>query len=113
MSTEDTNAARRGSGSNDPLGLVERLRQERRPTAWARGVDTDYPTAWEPNRLCHEAADEIERLRADLKAMEGFADLWYFVMDEAPREFEQIVSEWSSARWMDEAAKLRRLKRGA
>ena len=44
--------------------LVGRLRQERRPTAWTRGVDTDYPTAWEPNLLCHEAAAEIERLRA-------------------------------------------------
>lgn len=53
-------------GSNDRLGLVARLRQERRPTAWTRGVDTDYPTAWEPNLLCHEAAQEIELLRTAL-----------------------------------------------
>lgn len=50
-------------GSNEGLGLVARLRQERRPTAWTRGVDTDYPTAWEPNMLAHEAATEIERLK--------------------------------------------------
>lgn len=45
--------------------IVERLQKERRPTAWTRGIDTDYPTAWEPNLLCHEAAAEITRLRAE------------------------------------------------
>ena len=54
-------------GSNDRLGLVARLRQERRPTAWTRGLDTDYPTAWEPNTLAHEAAQEIEMLRTALQ----------------------------------------------
>ena len=63
MTTEATPGA---LGSNDQLGLVERLRQERRPTVWTRGLDTDYPTAWEPNLLAHEAAQEIERLRATL-----------------------------------------------
>lgn len=54
-----------------PAGdLVQRLRQERRPTAWTRGLDTDYPTAWEPNPLCHEAADEIDRLTAALAGRE-------------------------------------------
>lgn len=48
----------------------------------------------------HPQQDEIERLR-------GFADLWYFVMDEAPREFERIVAEHSPKQWMQEAAKLR------
>lgn len=56
-------------GSNYQLGLVARLRQERRPTAWTRGLDTDYPTAWEPNLLCHEAAQEIERLQGLLGTM--------------------------------------------
>lgn len=59
------------------------------------------------------AADEIVRLRADLKAMEGFADLWYFVSDEAPLEFEKIVAEYSPGRWLTEANKLRISKRGA
>lgn len=65
-------------GSNDQLGptvpertLVERLRQERRPTAWTRGLDTDYPTAWEPNLLCHEAAAEIVRLKCLVEAVRG------------------------------------------
>ena len=58
-------------------------------------------------------AQQIVSLRADLKAMEGFADLWYFVSDEAPLEFEKIVAEYSPGRWLDEAAKLRAAKRGA
>ncbi len=39
-----------------------------------------------------------------------FADLWYFVMDEAPLAFESIVTNHSPARWMDEAHKLMRAK---
>lgn len=55
-----------------PAGdLVQRLRQERRPTAWTRGLDTDYPTAWEPNLLCHEAAAEIVRLKCLVEAVRG------------------------------------------
>ena len=49
-----------GSALSEGLGLVERLRQERRPTRWARGVDTDYP-----HSLCQEAADALERLIED------------------------------------------------
>ena len=49
-----------GLASTAGLGLVERLRQERRPTRWARGVDTDYP-----HSLCQEAADALERLIED------------------------------------------------
>jgi hypothetical protein len=62
---------------------------------------------------CEAAAAEIEELRAALKAMEGFADLWYFVSDEAPLEFEKIVAEYSPGRWLGEAHKLRAAKRGA
>ena len=58
-----------GLGPNETL--VERLRQERRATAWARGLDVDYPTAWEPNLLCHEAAAEIVRLRCLVEAVRG------------------------------------------
>lgn len=80
-------------GSNTGLGpnatLVERLRQERRPTAWARGLDVDYPTAWEPHLLCHEAAAEIERLRTALKKAndqaEHFERLWYLTNEDAAR----------------------------
>lgn len=49
------------------LGLVERLRQERRPTRWARGVDVDYPVAWEPHALCDEAAAELMRLHGQME----------------------------------------------
>lgn len=56
---------------SDAQDIVERLRQERRPTAWTRGLDTDYPTAWEPNLLCHEAAAEIVRLKCLVEAVRG------------------------------------------
>ena len=56
-------------------------------------------------------ADELDRLHADLRALKDFADLWYFVMDEAPLEFAKIVNEWSPQRWLDEATKLRWMKR--
>jgi hypothetical protein len=52
--TDDTNAARRGSGSNDLLGLVERLR------FLASGQDDAHSVA------LTEAAAEIERLRVTL-----------------------------------------------
>lgn len=72
MSHESMPAALRlteGLGHNETL--VERLRQERRPTAWTRGLDVDYPTAWEPHLLCHEAAAEIARLRCLVAAVRG------------------------------------------
>lgn len=66
--------------------LVQRLRAERRPTAWARGVDTDYPTAWEPNPLCHEAAAEIEALRKG--AQSPITQAWTDVLAERARQIE-------------------------
>jgi hypothetical protein len=62
-----TDSTPREAGSNAGLGLVERLRARRNATRWARGLDLDYATAWEPDALCAEAADEIERLRAELR----------------------------------------------
>jgi hypothetical protein len=64
-------AAGKCANASDVPPLVTRLRQERRPTAWTRGLDTDYPTAWEPNLLCHEAAAEIVRLRCLVEAVRG------------------------------------------
>lgn len=68
-------------GLSEGLGpnatLVERLRQERRATAHARGLDTDYPTAWEPNLLCHEAATEIGELREQLACVrQALPEAW-------------------------------------
>jgi hypothetical protein len=39
-----------------------------------------------------------------------WADLWYFVMVEAPIEFERIVTTVSPAQWHSEAHKLMRAK---
>jgi hypothetical protein len=64
--TEDTNAADRALALSKKSSLVERLRARRNTTRWARGLDLDYATTWEPDALCAEAADEIERLRAGM-----------------------------------------------
>ncbi len=39
-----------------------------------------------------------------------YLDLWYFVMDEAPQEFQKIVTTYHPARWMQEAFKLKARK---
>ena len=49
--------------------IVERLQMERRATAWRRGLDCDFPTAFEQHPLCNEAAAEITRLRAEAEAL--------------------------------------------
>ena len=46
--------------------LVEKLRERKQAVAWSRGQDADYPTKWEPDALCQQAADEIARLCARL-----------------------------------------------
>lgn len=58
------------------------------------GVFMDY---WGP------VHDRISALKGDLKAMTSFADLWYFVTDKKPLEFEKIVTEWMPAQWMHQA----------
>ena len=64
----------------DHPDIVERLQKERRPTAWTRGVDLDYPTAWEPHPLCQEAAAEITRLRAEIENVANeYADACHLV----------------------------------
>ena len=42
--------------------LVQKLRDRKQAIAWRRGLDTDYPTKWEPDALCQQAADELDRL---------------------------------------------------
>ena len=51
---------------------------------------------------------EIERLRGEVKSLQGFADLWYFAMDHAPGQFEKIVTTCRPESWMHEIAKVRR-----
>ena len=69
--------------------LVEKLRERRQATAWSRGQDTDYPTRWEPDALCQQAANEIDRLHAALKQAndqaEHFERLWYLTNEDAAR----------------------------
>lgn len=52
-------------------------------------------------------AVNVPYVRADSNE---WADLWYFVMDEAPMEFERIVATYTPARWHAEAWKLYRAK---
>ncbi len=69
--------------------LVEKLRERKHAVAWSRGQDTDYPTKWEPDLLCQQAADEISRLTAALKQAndqaEHFERLWYLTNEDAAR----------------------------
>jgi hypothetical protein len=68
---------------------VEKLRERKHAVAWSRGQDTDYPTKWEPDLLCQQAADEISRLTAALKQAndqaEHFERLWYLTNEDAAR----------------------------
>lgn len=67
-------------------------------------------------RACNAHDDLVKRvaeLERDLKAANEAFSLWYFVMDEAPLQFEEIVSSHSPAVWMSKAAELRRAKAGA
>lgn len=55
-------------------GLLQNLRARKQAIAWSRGMDTDYPTKWEPDALCQQAADEIEMLRTQLAHWKVFAE---------------------------------------
>lgn len=61
--------------------IVERLRMERRATAWRRGLDCDFPTAFEQHPLCQEAADEITRLRAEAEALRKDAERYRWLKE--------------------------------
>lgn len=89
--------------------LIQRLRDPATAASWA---DADKQRWEAADRL--EAQDaEIARLKEEARAFKGFADLWYYVMDEKPREFERIVAEFAPNRWMTEAHKLYRASREA
>jgi hypothetical protein len=64
----------------------------------------------------HDYPEELRRIvyatrdAAPSDAPNAWADLWYFVMDEAPMEFERIVTTVSPSQWHSEAHKLMRAK---
>lgn len=58
-------------------------------------------------------AARVEELKVDLATQKFFGDLWYFVMDESPLEFEKIVSEYQPAQWLHQAVQLRNAKKNA
>jgi hypothetical protein len=53
-------------------------------------------------------ARRVVEAERDAEANKEFAELWYFVMDEAAYEFEKIVTTHSSTGWLSAAVKLRR-----
>jgi len=55
---------------------------ERRATAWRRGLDCDFPTAFEQHPLCQEAAAEITRLRAKAEALR--------------KALREVIAEWEA-----------------
>ena len=73
---------------------------------------------------CERMAEALNRMAAGREAAEQraarceqapnpWADLWYFVMDEAPIEFERIVTTCAPDRWHHEAHILMRAKHPA
>lgn len=54
--------------------IVQKLRDRKQAVAWSRGQDTDYPTKWEEDVLCQQAAEEIETLRTSLAHWKVFAE---------------------------------------
>ena len=86
--TEDTNATRRGSGSNDGLGLVERLRHE----AWHTGYKPTKP--WD---LLVDAADEIERLRIQVRQADERGDEAMRRAHAAEAEIERLRGQLADA----------------
>lgn len=56
------------------------------------------------------AEAEVEMLRAELATEKAWGKLWYFVSDEAPTEFQEIVGTHAPRRWIAEAHKLMKAK---
>ncbi len=54
---------------------------------------------------------EIFHLKQELKTMSEFADLWYFVIDDASREFEEIVNTCDPKIWLNEVIKLKKSRK--
>ena len=59
------------------------------------------------NEQLRQQLTSLRAQHAELEMLRGFADLWYFAMDDAPGEFERIVTTYSPAAWMSEIAKVR------
>lgn len=72
--------------------IVQRLRMERRATAWRRGLDCDFPTAFEQHPLCQEAAAEITRLRAEAEALRKDAERYRWLRERVELRKERAVS---------------------
>lgn len=72
----------------------------------ATWVDADFIARCNPENMRAILA-HVEAQAAEIERLSEFADLWYFVMDEAPRDFERIVAEYQPKAWLQEAAKLR------
>lgn len=75
------------------------------------GIAFELPTIAKAGKT----ADNLNSLyatrdAAPTDAQDEWADLWYFVMDEAPLEFERIVTTVSPSQWHSEAHKLMRDK---
>lgn len=89
MNTEDTNATRRGSVLSEGLGLVERLRNT---PNWQRESFEHWKTATSVyDRAPFEAADEIERLRAEVAMLRA-------TMEEATYQLSK-ARIWGGMDW--------------
>jgi hypothetical protein len=111
MQTDDP--GRLASPLTEQLGRVPKLGTVDRAEWLADKLHNGGDYGKEAAALLVEQAHQIESLRDELRIEKQWGELWYFVSDEAPLEFERIVSEWTPGRWIGEAHKLMKAKRGA
>jgi hypothetical protein len=94
--TDDTNAARRGSGSNDLLGLVELAQMcahHCREGLWGPSmVQNEQGVRTNAAMLLDQTAAEIERLRSALERIGAWADA--YPLEVFP---EPLRQEWQQA----------------
>ena len=87
--TDNTNAARRGSGSNDMLGLVERLR--RNSDGW---LPTNDHTL-EAHNLLEEAAEKLAAFHRQVMRYQCLRDLL------SAHDVERLFAAWDDFGWAE------------
>ena len=78
----------------DGLGpLVEKLRERRQAVAWSRGQDADYPTKWEPDALCQQAAEAIRCSQEELTLLRGERKVFIGLLVECDKVLSTLEGE--------------------
>lgn len=73
--------------------LVEKLRERKQAVAWRRGQDTDYPTKWEPDALCQQAAEAIRCSQEELTLLRGERKVFIGLLVECDKVLSTLEGE--------------------